>query len=224
MINSFFGSSSGERKFKKRRRQLVDKLRDRGIHDENVLKAIGNVPRHKFVETALEDRAYKDTALPIERGQTISQPYTVAYQTQLLEVEEGDKILEIGTGSGYQAAILCEMGARVYSVERIKHLYDRSRDILEELGYRAQLKCDDGTVGWSAYSPYDGILVTAAAPEVPDKLKHQLNVGGILVVPVGDNDRQIMMRVIRTDEERFETERYNAFKFVPLIGEEGWKE
>lgn len=225
MINSFFGSSSGgERKFKKRRRQLVEKLRGRGIQDENVLQAIGKVPRHKFVETALEDRAYKDTALPIERGQTISQPYTVAYQTELLGVEKGDKVLEVGTGSGYQAAVLCEMGAKVYSVERLKHLYERSRDILEQLGYRVELKCADGTVGWSAYAPYDAIIVTAAAPEIPEKLKRQLSVNGVLVVPVGDNERQIMMRVTRSDEERFETERLNAFKFVPLIGEEGWEE
>jgi protein-L-isoaspartate(D-aspartate) O-methyltransferase len=225
MINSFFGASSGsERKFNKRRRQLVEQLRERGIGDENVLQAIGNVPRHKFVETALEDRAYKDTALPIEKGQTISQPYTVAYQTQLLEVKKGDKVLEIGTGSGYQAAVLCEMGAQVYSVERVKHLYNRSRDILEELGYRAELKYGDGTVGWSAYAPYNAIIVTAAAPEVPNQLKQQLAVGGRLVVPVGDSGRQIMMRVTRTDEQRYETERFNAFKFVPLIGKEGWKE
>lgn len=225
MINSLFGSSSGsERKFNKRRKQLVEQLRGRGIQDENVLQAIGKVPRHRFVETALEDRAYKDTALPIEKGQTISQPYTVAYQTELLQVQDEDKVLEIGTGSGYQAAVLCEMGAKVYSVERIKHLYERSRNILEKLGYRVELKCDDGTVGWSAYAPYNAIIVTAAAPEIPVKLKQQLEVGGRLVVPVGDTGRQIMVRITRTDEERYETERFNAFKFVPLIGEEGWKE
>lgn len=224
MMNSFFGSSGNERKFNKRRKELVEKLRKRGIGDENVLQAIGSVPRHEFVETALEERAYKDTALPIEKGQTISQPYTVAYQTELMKVQQGDKVLEIGTGSGYQAAVLCEMGAEVYSVERLRHLYERSRDILEKLGYRVELKCGDGSVGWSAYAPYDAIIVTAAAPEVPEKLKEQLSEGGRLVVPVGDSGRQIMVRVTRTDDQRYETERLNAFKFVPLIGEEGWNE
>lgn len=224
MMNSFFGSSGNERKFNKRRKELVEKLRERGIKDENVLQAIGSVPRHDFVETALEERAYKDTALPIEKGQTISQPYTVAYQTELMQVRQGDKVLEIGTGSGYQAAVLCEMGAEVYSVERLRHLYERSRDILEKLNYRVELKCGDGSVGWSAYAPYDAIIVTAAAPEVPEKLKEQLSEGGRLVVPVGDSGRQIMVRVTRTDEQRYETERLNAFKFVPLIGEEGWNE
>ena len=211
-------------KFKQRRKDLIETLREKGIKNERVLEAFDHVPRHLFVDTALEDRAYKDTALPIGMEQTISQPYTVARQTELLEVFPGDKVLEIGTGSGYQAAILCELGAEVYSVERHKKLYEKARAILRKLGYSVQLKLGDGSLGWSAYAPYDAIVVTAGAPVMPEDLLEQLNVNGRLVVPVGDAEKQEMVRVLKVRENEYEEERYRNFKFVPLVGEKGWKD
>ncbi len=210
------------RKFITRRKELVENLRKKGIEDESVLQAINRVPRHQFVDTALENRAYEDNALPIGMGQTISQPYTVAAQTELLEVDEGYKVLEIGTGSGYQSAILCELGAKVYSVERHKELYERAKDILNSLGYKAELKLGDGTKGWSAYAPYDRIVVTAGAPVVPADLIDQLAVGGKLVIPVGSEYTQTMMRISKTSKDSYEEEHFRHFKFVPLIGEKGW--
>lgn len=211
-------------KFKRRRAALVEELRGKGIKDEKVLAAFDNVPRHIFVDTALADKAYQDTALPIEMNQTISQPFTVARQTELLNVHPGDKILEIGTGSGYQCAILCEMGASVYSIERHKELYERSRQLMRSLNYRPTLKADDGTLGWSAYAPYQGIVVTAGAPVMPDNLFKQLEIGGYLIVPVGDSKKQTMHRITRTEENAYEDEHFSSFKFVPLIGERGWGE
>ena len=215
--------SHNERIFNKRRKVLVEELASRGIRDQRVLQAFETVPRHLFIDTALSNRAYEDTALPIEMGQTISQPFTVAKQTELMEVEPGDKVLEIGTGSGYQAAILCEMGAKVFSIERHHLLYDRSREILNKLGYRPTLKCGDGTLGWAAYAPYMSIVVTAGAPIIPETLKSQLDMGGRLVVPVGDEEKQIMYRVTRLGEDDFEEEKFSIFKFVPLIGKQGWQ-
>ncbi|MDX1638392.1 MAG: protein-L-isoaspartate(D-aspartate) O-methyltransferase [Balneolaceae bacterium] len=220
MLN--WGSGHGDLKFKQRRRRLVETLRQKGIEDERVLEAFTIVPRHQFVDTALADRAYKDTALPIGKEQTISQPYTVARQTELLEVKPGEKVLEIGTGSGYQAAILCELGAEVYTIERHEELYEKARSILRELGYKVQLKLGDGTLGWSAYAPYDAIVVTAGAPVVPDELVKQLNVNGRLVIPVGSSSRQVMKRIIKIREDEYEEENFRDFKFVPLIGEKGW--
>lgn len=216
-------SSRTNRKFTHRRNKLVEKLRSKGIKDESVLSAIESIPRHIFIDTALENRAYEDSALPIGKGQTISQPYTVAAQTELLKIKSGDKILEIGTGSGYQAAILSEMGADVYSVERHEELYLKARDILKRLGYRVIIKQGDGTLGWSAYAPYDGIVVTAAAPVVPEELIKQLKIEGRLVIPVGNQDKQIMTRITRISEDAYEEEHFNHFKFVPLIGEKGWR-
>lgn len=210
------------RKHLNRRKELAEGIRKKGIRDNRVLMAIESIPRHLFVDTALEMRSYEDTALPIGNGQTISQPYTVAAQTELLQVQKGDKILEIGTGSGYQAAILCHMGADVYSVERHEKLYHNAKQILKELGYRPTLKLGDGTLGWGAYAPYDGIVVTAGAPVVPDDLIHQLSIGGRLVVPVGNQSSQVMTRITRVSEESYEEERLQNFKFVPLIGEKGW--
>ncbi len=217
-------SGSNNPKFKQRRNQLVNILETKGIRDERVLEAFSIVPRHVFVDTALQDKAYKDTALPIGKRQTISQPFTVARQTELLEAKPGEKVLEIGTGSGYQAAILCELGAEVYSIERIEELYEKARATLRELGYSVQLKLGDGTVGWSAYAPYDAIVVTAGAPVVPEDLVKQLNVNGRLVVPIGDENRQEMIRLIKIREGEIEKEQYSDFKFVPLIGEKGWKD
>lgn len=222
MLN--WGSGSNNPKFKKRRERLVQKLEDKGIKDQRVLEAFSIVPRHIFVDTALQDRAYKDTALPIGKDQTISQPFTVASQTELLEIKPGEKVLEIGTGSGYQAALLCELGAEVYTVERHKKLYEKARSTLKELGYSIRSKLGDGTLGWSAYSPYDAIVVTAGAPVVPDDLVDQLSINGRLVVPVGDEKRQQMRRIIKIREDEYEEEDYNDFKFVPLIGEKGWQQ
>lgn len=211
-------------KYKQRRKSLVKIIKEKGIKNERVLDVFNRVPRHFFIESALEAQAYKDTALPIGEGQTISQPYTVARQTELLEVFPGEKILEIGTGSGYQAAILCELGAEVYSIERQKPLYEKVRSTLKDLGYSVQLKLGDGSIGWSAYAPYDGIIVTAGAPVVPENLIKQLNVNGRLIVPVGDAKKQGMVRILRVSENEYEEEHFRNFKFVPLIGEKGWKE
>ena len=221
MLN--WGSGADNPKFKQRRRRLVQALADKGINNQRVLEAFNIVPRHVFVDTALQDRAYKDTALPIGKEQTISQPYTVARQTELLEIQPGEKVLEIGTGSGYQAAIVCELGAKVYTVERHEKLYKRAKSTLKELGYSIRAKLGDGTLGWSAYAPYDAIVVTAGAPVVPEDLVEQLNINGRLVVPVGDENRQEMVRLIKIREDEYEEEHFSDFKFVPLIGEKGWK-
>lgn len=208
--------------FKRRRNALVEQLREKGIKDESVLRAINAVPRHLFIDTALHNRAYEDSALPIMLRQTISQPYTVARQSELLDLKKGDKILEVGTGSGYQSAVLLEMGAKVFTIERHQPLYEHTRGIMWKMGYRAEFKLGDGTEGWTAYAPYDGIVVTAGAPVVPDALMNQLSIGGKLIIPVGDDEKQRMLRIIRTSENDFSEEDHDEFKFVPLIGKSGW--
>lgn len=209
-------------KFITHRHRLADTLREKGIQNEAVLGAIASIPRHAFVSSALESRAYEDSALPIGKEQTISQPFTVARQTELLEVSKGSKVLEIGTGSGYQAAVLCHIGVQVYSVERHEALYFSAKDLLRQLGCRARLKHGDGTKGWSAFAPYDGIVVTAGAPVIPDDLVAQLSIGGRLVIPIGDQQSQTMVRLTKTAEGQFSREEYSGFSFVPLIGEQGW--
>ncbi len=204
------------------KRNLVEGLWSKGIKDENVLKAIYDIPREKFISPALRKFAYDDNALPIECAQTISQPFTVAYMTQTLEVKPGDKILEIGTGSGYQASILSMLGAEVYSVERIEKLHQNAVILLGELGFNVNLKLDDGTLGWEENAPYDKIIVTAGAPDIPNHLVEQLKVGGKLVIPVGDHESQRLL-VITSTETGIEKKYYDNFKFVPLIGAEGWK-
>lgn len=211
-------------RYSRQRQALVETLKEKGIEDRRVLNAVNAIPRHVLVDSALVNRAYEDRALPIGCGQTISQPYTVAVQTELLGISDGDKVLEIGTGSGYQAAILCEMGAEVYSVERQEELYHKAKENLNELGFRPHLKLGDGTLGWKAYAPYDAIVVTAGAPVVPEDLVTQLTIGGVLVVPVGDQKSQVMVRITRTSENDYEEEHLRQFKFVPLIGEKGWGE
>ena len=212
-------------KYQRQRADLIGELRRKGITDERVLTAMGAVPRHLFMDEALAPRAYEDEALPIGYGQTISQPFTVAYQTMMLNPVADDRILEIGTGSGYQAAILCEMGARVFSVERIRPLYENARKLLEELGYRVVSRFGDGTRGWESMSPFDGIVVTAGAPVVPEALLAQLRLpegmkqGGRLIIPVGDRSEQKMHRIVRMGEEEWETEVLDGFRFVPLLGE-----
>ncbi len=210
-----------EHKYRHRRNKLVSGLKDKGITSGEVLSAIARIPRHEFVDTAFADRAYEDSALPIDMKQTISQPFTVAKQTEMLQLVPGEKVLEIGTGSGYQAAILLELGAEVYTVERHRLLYERAREILHRLDYRLMMKCGDGTEGWPAYAPYNGIVVTAGAPVVPEALVQQLSEGGRLVIPVGDETRQAMHRITREGDD-FHEEIFEDYKFVPLIGRSGW--
>ncbi|MBN1397699.1 MAG: protein-L-isoaspartate(D-aspartate) O-methyltransferase [Bacteroidetes bacterium] len=208
-------------RFEDERKEMIALLRKRGIKDELLLKAFQNVEREQFVLPAFVNRAYDDSALPIAHGQTISQPYTVAFQTEKLQAGKDSKILEIGTGSGYQAAILAEMGCRVFTIERHMELHLQARRLLEKLGYHVASRCGDGTVGWSEYAPYNGIIVTAAAPEVPQPLLDQLADGGRIVIPVGDLDTQ-SIRIIRKVGDRYESVDARGFKFVPLIGKEGW--
>lgn len=203
------------------RNKLVKKIAEKGIRDERVLAAISKVPRHVFFENALLEHAYQDKAFPIGEGQTISQPFTVAFQTEKLEIRPGDKILEIGTGSGYQACVLLEMGARVYTIEYNKVLFERTRSFLPTLGYRPYFFYGDGSKGLPAKAPFDKILVTAGAPVVPQSLIDQLNEGGILVIPVGDREKQTML-VIRKINGKLIKEEYDNFAFVPLLGKEGW--
>jgi protein-L-isoaspartate(D-aspartate) O-methyltransferase len=202
---------------KGKRKNLVRELRQKGITDEEVLRAIDIVPRHLFMDPAFLSHAYVDKAFPIASGQTISQPYTVAVQTSLLKVKKRDKILEIGTGSGYQAAILAEMGAKVYTIERFRELYLKAQATLTSLGYSADFFYGDGHVGKPQYGPYDEILITAATNEIPSGLLNQLKIGGRLVVPLGDNNSQIMTLVQRTGEDAFEYSSHGLFVFVPML-------
>jgi len=204
------------------RKALVEELRKKGIEDENVLKAIAKVPRHYFFEDTFLNQAYKDIAFQIGEGQTISQPYTVAYQTQLLHIHRDDKVLEIGTGSGYQTCILAEMGAKVYTIERIEKLYLQAATLLPKMGYKARFFCGDGSKGIAKRAPYDKIIVTAGAPTVPDELIKQLNIGGILVIPVGDQKSQKMVTVLKTSETAYEKIVLDTFRFVPLLGDKAW--
>lgn len=212
-------------KYLQARQDMVQLLMERGISDERVLAAMMKVERHLFVPAAIRDHAYDDAALPIGEGQTISQPFTVAIMTEALHVKDLDKILEIGTGSGYQSAILAEMGARVFSIERLGALLRNARIVLESLHVRFVSKESDGTIGWSQFAPYDGIMVTAGAPEIPKALVEQLKVGARLVVPVGSQSFQQMKIVTKvSDTNEFEVVDKADFKFVPLIGKEGWPE
>ena len=204
-------------KHKGMRKKLVDTLIRKGIRDEAVLEAINTVPRHLFMDSGFVSHAYVDKAFPIAADQTISQPYTVARQTELLEVTRGNKILEIGTGSGYQTAVLLEMGAVVYSIERQNELFKKSRLFLSKLGYRPKkLIFGDGYVGYKEEAPYDGIIVTAGAPFVPKDLLAQLGVGGKLVIPVG-TDVQVMTVFTRKGPKEFEKKEYGEYRFVPLL-------
>lgn len=199
------------------RERLIQRLRDLGIRDENVLAALNKVPRHLFVDEALASRAYEDTALPIGHNQTISQPYIVARMTELLFANGARRVLEVGTGCGYQTAVLCALAREVYSVERLAPLHQSARRMLQELGYRNfRLKLGDGAQGWKEYAPYDGILVTAAAQDVPMALLGQLVTGGQLVIPVGSAGRQELLS-IRLTEEGYIRERLEMVNFVPLI-------
>jgi protein-L-isoaspartate(D-aspartate) O-methyltransferase len=199
------------------RKQLVESLRRRHIRDERVLAAIGNVPRHLFMDSSFVEYAYQDKAFPISSGQTISQPYTVAFQTELLQPEKGMKVLEIGTGSGYQACILYEIGAKVFTLERQFNLYKKVKLFFEKYGYNIKVFFKDGYEGLPSYAPFDRILITAAVPEIPEMLKQQMKVGGILVAPVGKAGHQVMTRIIKESEEQFREESHGGFVFVPML-------
>jgi len=199
------------------RKKLVDNLRSKGICNEDILNAIGAVPRHLFMESGFINFSYADKAFPIGAGQTISQPYTVAFQTQLLGIKKHSKVLEVGTGSGYQTAVLLELGTTVYTIERQRELFLKAQDLLPKLGYKAHFFYGDGYEGLPAYAPFDAILVTAAAPFIPESLAHQLKISGRLVVPVGDNTSQTMMLVERISETEYRTTKHGSFLFVPMV-------
>ncbi len=204
------------------RKQLVELLKQKGIADQAVLAAIGKVPRHYFFDETFWNQAYKDIAFPIGEGQTISQPYTVAYQTELLHIKKGDKVLEIGTGCGYQTCILMELGAKVYTIERQEKLYERTIQVLPYMGYKPKFFLGDGSKGIANHAPYDKIIVTAGAPTIPEILLGQLNIGGILVIPVGDETAQKMVTILKTAENDYEKIVLDTFRFVPLVGEKAW--
>ena len=204
-------------KHKGMRQQLVDVLIKKGIKDEKVLNAIGEIPRHLFMDSGFLDHAYQDKAFPIAANQTISQSYTVAFQSELLQIQPGDKVLEIGTGSGYQTAVLCLLGAKVYSIERQQKLFKKTSQFLPKLGYRAKkLIFGDGYKGLQEEAPFKSIIVTAGAPFVPNPLLAQLDIGGRLVIPVG-SDVQTMTLFIRKDAKSFEKHEFGDFRFVPLL-------
>jgi len=204
-------------KHKGLRKKLVEEIIDKGITDGNVLNAIEKIPRHVFMDSSFLEFAYQDKPFPIGDGQTISQPYTVAFQTQLLKVSKGQKVLEIGTGSGYQSCVLLEMGAKVFTVERIKNLYEKTKLFLPSIGYLPKFFFGDGYKGLPGYAPFDRIIVTAGAPYIPDDLVKQLNVGGILVIPVGDGEIQVMTTVKKISEKQAEKKEWGTFRFVPLV-------
>jgi protein-L-isoaspartate(D-aspartate) O-methyltransferase len=205
------------------RQKLVDEVRLQGVNSKKVLDALGRVKRENFLDPELRKFAYQNNALPIESNQTISQPFTVAFMTELLDIQKDDKVLEIGTGSGYQAAVLCELGADVYSVERIGELADKAKDNLSAEGYKVRVRCGDGTKGWALHEPYDKIIVTAGGPTVPKSLLRQLKPGGKMVIPVGGEKTQEMTLIEKSDDgEKYRAKRFKDFQFVPLIGEEGW--
>lgn len=209
MIDSF--------KHKGLRKKLAEGIRDKGITDENVLAAIEKIPRHLFMDSSFLEYAYQDKPFPIGEGQTISQPYTVAFQSQILQVKKGMKVLEIGTGSGYQACVLLEMGAKVFSVERIKVLYQKTKIFLPSIGYNPRMFYGDGYKGLPPFAPFDRILVTAGAPFIPESLIRQLKSGGILVIPLGEGDIQIMTTIEKKEDNSTVSKQWGTFRFVPLL-------
>lgn len=206
-----------------RRRMVEEQVIARGITDRHVIEAMLKVPRHKFVEQALESQAYQDTPLPIGEKQTISQPYMVAFMSEALQLKGNEKVLEVGTGSGYQAAVLALLADRVFSLERIPELARRARKTLDACGYsKVNIKLADGTHGWREMAPFDAIIITAGAPEIPQDYLEQLEIGGRLVIPVGDRLSQTLIRVTRTSSYHYQKERLLGCRFVPLVGNHGW--
>jgi len=205
------------------RNSLVRTISEKGISNEKVLAAIEKIPRHFFFENAFVEHAYQDKAFPIGHGQTISQPYTVAFQTQLLDVKKGDKVLEVGMGSGYQCCILMELGAKVYTIEYNKSLYQKTKKMLPKMGYVPLFFYGDGSKGLAKFAPFDKILVTAGAPYVPSILVNQLSIGGKLVIPVGTDQHQRMVCITKISKNDFKKKEFDYFSFVPLRGKHGWK-
>lgn len=205
-------------KHKGLRRQMIDYLRTKGISDERVLQAMNEVPRHFFLDSSLDVLAYQDRALSILCEQTISQPSTVAFQTQLLNIQEDDKVLEIGTGSGYQTCVLCKMKARVYTIERYKPLHNSAQELFSLLKCHPKCFFGDGYLGLPRYAPFDKIIVTCGADKLPEVLLQQMKIGGVMVIPIG-NDTQTMYRITKTDDNTFEQEAFGDFKFVPMLQE-----
>jgi protein-L-isoaspartate(D-aspartate) O-methyltransferase len=209
-------------KHKGERKILIEHLRKRGISNDKVLEAMQLVPRHYFFHKDFWDHAYEDKAFQIGAGQTISHPHTVAYQTELLNIVPKDKVLEIGTGSGYQTAILLELGAEVYTIERQKELFDKTKKLLNSLSYKPKFFFGDGSKGIPAFAPFDKIICTAGSPSIPNTLLSQLKIGGKMVIPVGDENQQKMNLVERINQSEFHTEVLDSFRFVPMIGEQAW--
>ena len=205
------------------RKQLVETLRAKGITDETVLAAINEVPRHVFLDSSFVELAYQDKAFPIVSGQTISQPMTVAFQTQLLQVKKGMKVLEIGTGSGYQACVLAAMGAKVFSIERQRNLYFKTKDILEQLPFKVKVFLGDGFEGLPTYAPFDRVIITAGAPSLPPALIEQMKIGGIMVIPMDNpnGEGQTMLRITKMEDGSLQKEEFGDFKFVPMLKEIG---
>ncbi len=204
-------------KHKGKRKQLILELSEMGIKDQRILEAFDQVPRHFFLDLAFDDQAYSNMAFQIGSGQTISHPYTVAFQTELLEIQKGEKVLEIGTGSGFQTSILCELGAKVFSIERYSDLHLAAKFVIDHLKYTPKLIFGDGYKGNALNAPFDKILVTCGAPEIPNELLKQLKVGGIMVIPVGEGKEQKMLKIIKQTETSFSREEFGTFKFVPML-------
>lgn len=204
-------------KHKGMRRQLVSELRQKGISDEKILDAFMAIPRHFFLDLVFDNQAYSNVAFQIGAGQTISHPFTVAFQTQLLDLKKGEKVLEIGTGSAFQTCILCQLGMKVFTIERQKELYLKAKKIVEHFNFNPRMFFGDGYKGQSAFAPYDKILITCGAPFIPEELLKQLKVGGLLVIPVGNLEKQEMIRIKKIDESNFEQENFGEFSFVPML-------
>jgi len=204
------------------RKKLIETIRAKGIEDKNVLEAMNKVPRHYFLDKAFLNQAYDDHAFQIGAGQTISQPFTVAYQTSLLEIKKGDKVLEIGTGSGYQTCVLLELGAKVFTIERQKELFDKTKEFLPKIGYSPKMFYGDGYKGLPSFAPFDKVLVTCGAPFIPEDLISQLKTGGIMVIPVGAGEVQVMTSILKTSESGYEKHELKNFRFVPMLEDKAW--
>ena len=204
-------------KYKGMRKKLIQELREKGIKDESILEAFNAVPRHFFLDSAFAEQAYSNMPFQIGSGQTISHPYTVAFQTELLQLKKGEKVLEIGTGSGYQTCILAQLGMKVFSIERHKALHLKAKNIIQQLKFNVRLSFGDGFKGLPTYAPFDKIIITCGAPFVPVELVKQLRIGGVMVIPVGEGEKQVMLRLTKKTEDETEAEEFGVFSFVPML-------